>query len=384
MPDTLRHPDAAGSRTLIMRTLDSVSFLARPARQTRLARYFLACYLLIILIVSLYPFSGWRHLGTPVFAFFSYPFPHYYTAFENAVNVLAYLPIGFCIVLLWRRFWSGLALALLAGAVVSGSIEFTQQFLPTRIASNLDLLCNASGAWIGAMLVWPFLHPRWQRGWLAVRYQWFAPGAAIEWGLAWLFLWFVTQFDPSQPFLGVVVQAQGLPQPFESPIANPALFLRLLEGAGMMLNLLGVALFVSVLVRHARQIPRAIELTLLGALLIKLGFAGMLLKPAQFFAWLNASVIWGGLVGTLLLLLVWRLRRVYRALLGALALLAAMVVSGFWPLTTQFSALLPLFRWQYGHLQHFSGLANIIGGLWPVGAMIWLLYIALRKPVDIW
>jgi len=197
-----------------MRTLQSVSFLARPTRQTRLAGYFLACYLLIILIVSLYPFAGWRDLGVPVFAFFSYPFPHYYTAFENVVNVLAYIPLGFCIVLLRRRALSGAMLALLAGGLLSASVEFAQQFLPTRIASNLDLLCNASGALLGALLVWPFLHPRWQRGWLALRYHLFAPGAAVEWGVAWLLLWFVTQFDPSQPFLGVVVQAQGLPQPF--------------------------------------------------------------------------------------------------------------------------------------------------------------------------
>lgn len=367
-----------------MRTLDSVSFLARPARQTRLARYFLACYLLIILIVSLYPFSGWRDLGVPVFAFFTYPFPHYYTAFENAVNVLAYMPLGFCIVLLRRRALSGAVLALLTGALLSASIEFIQQFLPTRIASNLDVLCNASGALAGALLVWPFLHPRWQRGWLALRYSLFAPGAAIEWGLAWLLLWFVTQFDPSQPFLGVVVQAQGLPQPFESPIENAALFLRLLEAAGMMLNLIGVALFVSVLVRHVRQIPRAIQFTLLLAFVIKIGFAGMLLKPAQFFAWLNLSVLIGGVLGVLVLLVVWRLRRTFRALLSALALSAAMLVSWLWPLTSQFSSLLPLFRWRYGHLQHFSGLADIIGELWPVVAVCWLLYIAARRPVDIW
>lgn len=367
-----------------MRTLDSVSFLARPARQTRLARYFLACYLLIILIVSLYPFSGWRDLGTPVFSFLTDPLPHYYTAVENGMNVLAYLPIGFCIVLLRGRFVSGVLLALLAGAGLSASIEWTQQFLPSRIASNLDLLCNASGALTGGLLVWPFLHPRWQGRWLALRYLWFAPGAAIEWGLAWLLLWFVTQFDPSQPFLGVVVQPRGLPQPFESPIANAALFLRLLEAMGMMLNFLGVALFVSVLVRHARQIPRAVLLTLLLAFSIKVVFAGMLLKPAQFFAWLNSSVIWGGLAGLAILSLAWRLRRTYRALLGALTLAAAMLVSMFWPLSAPFSSLLPLFRWQYGHLQHLGGLADIIGEIWPVAAIVWLLYIALRKPVHNW
>jgi hypothetical protein len=202
--------------------------------------------------------------------------------------------------------------------------------------------------------------------------------------VAWVLLWFVTQFDPSQPFLGVVVQAQGLPQPFESPIANPALFLRLLEGAGMMLNLIGVALFVSVLMRHVRQVPRAIGLTLLLAFFIKIAFAGMLLKPAQFFAWLNISVLIGGALGVLTLMVVWRLRRTFRALMSALALSLAVLVSWLWPLSAQFSSLLPLFRWQYGHLQHFSGLADIIGDLWPVVAVIWLLYIAARRPVDIW
>lgn len=365
-----------------MHTLDSVSFLARPARQTRVARYFLACYLLVILIVSFYPFGGWRHTGAPVFAFFTYPLPHYATFVENLVNILAYVPLGMCLTLLRRRRVNGVFLSLLSGVLLSSSVEFVQQFLPGRVASNLDIVCNGSGALLGGLLICLLMRRSWQRSWMWWRYQLFAPGAATEWGIAWLALWFVTQFDPSQPFLGVVVSARGLPQPFESPIANAALFLRLLEIGGMALNLIGTALFVSVLMRHVRQVPRAIGLTLFLALLLKMSFAGMLLKPSQFFAWLNLNIVAGGLLGGVGLLVFWRLRRTWRALLGAATLSASVLVAWFWPLSTQFSALLPLFRWHYGHLQHFSGLSGIVADLWPLVAAAWLLYIALRKPVE--
>ena len=35
---------------------------------------------------------------------------------------------------------------LLAGALLSGTIEFAQLFLPGRISSNLDILSNAAGS----------------------------------------------------------------------------------------------------------------------------------------------------------------------------------------------------------------------------------------------
>ncbi len=365
-----------------MRDLAPVSYLARDYAPSRLARYFGYCTLLVILIVSLYPFTGWRYNGAPLLAYLFYPLPHYQTVFDNTINVLAYIPLGFCLVRLLPRRWHAWLLAVGLGALVSASIEFMQQFLPGRIASNLDILSNASGTLIGAILGQIAGSRRWQWLWLRWRHRVLAPGLAVEWGFAWLILWLVSQLDPVQPFLGVVTVPRGLPQPFESPIGNPGLFLSLLEGGGMMLNLLGVCLFVSLLVRRSAQIPAMMATTLLLALLAKMGIAGMLLQPEQFFAWVNANIVVGGLAGLALLSLLWRMNRRLRALLGLLALLASQAVSWAWPLSPQFSATLPLFRWQYGHLQHLSGLADVIGDIWPLGAIAWLAWMTVRPEPD--
>lgn len=356
-----------------MTSLPPISYLARRITPTRMAPAFTLAYVLVLLIVSFYPFTDWHYSGQPVFAFYTFPLPYYFTLFDNAINVLAYVPLGAGLALCLRGGFRGFILALLAGCGLSAGVEFIQQFQPDRIASNMDILSNGCGAFLGALAATVLSGRRWQRYWLVYRHNRFAPGRWAEWGLVWLLFWFITQFDPSQPFLGVVVEPAGLPQPFDSPLADPELFLRLLEGAGIMLNLLGVALYVSVLVRHTWQGPQAMRRVLGLGLLVKLAFAGMLLKPAMFFAWLNGSVVVGALAGTGLLLLLWRLQRRWRALLGLLSLCAATLVSWLWPLTPQLSAMLPLFRWQYGHLQHFNGLSAIITDLWPYVAMLILM-----------
>ncbi|MGL6041114.1 MAG: VanZ family protein [Deefgea sp.] len=343
--------------------------------------FFFAVALLFLRILSWYPFSGWRFTGEPVFAFFTYPLPYYFTLFDNAINILAYIPLGLSAALILRRSRLALIYAALIGLLVSMGVEFVQQFLPSRIASNMDILSNGFGAVLGAVMGVFFSHRSVLRRWQLFRHDYLAPGAAVEWGATWLLLWFTTQLDPSLPFLGVVVLPQGLPQPFISPLNNAALFLRLLEGGGMMLHLLGVALFVSVLVRDSRQIPRAILGVLFFALLIKMGFAGMLLQPEQFFAWLNLNVVLGGLAGGILLWILWQLNRRLRAIVGFLALFAANWVGYLWPLSADDSPQLMIFKWNYGHLQHFNGLSHAIGDVWPLGAMLFFLYFIV-EPVQ--
>ncbi len=359
----------------------SISFLARKAKPTMVSPFFFAVSLLVILILSGYPFSGWRFTGEPVLAFFSYPLPYYFTIFDNAINILAYIPLGLSAVLIVRRSRLALIYATLLGFAVSMGVEFVQQFLPGRVASNMDILSNGFGAFIGAVIGAVCSQRTILRRWLLYRHDYLAPGAVVEWGAIWLLLWFTTQFDPSLPFLGVVVLPQGLPQPFVSPLNDPALFLRLLEGGGMMLHLVGVALFVSMLVRESRQIPRAMLGVLICALLIKMGFAGMLLRPEQFFAWLNLNIVFGGLAGGILLWILWQLNRRLRSVAGFASIFAASWVSYLWPLSSADSSPLLIFKWNYGHLQHFNGMSNAIGNVWPYGAMLFFLYF-MMAPVQ--
>lgn len=363
----------------------SISFLARKAKPTMVSPFFFAVSLLVVLILSWYPFSGWRFTGEPIFAFLSYPLPYYFTIFDNTINVLAYIPLGLSAAVVLRRSRLALLYATMIGLSVSISVEFVQQFLPGRVASNMDILSNGFGTFLGAIVGVLFSQRAVLRRWQLFRHDYLASGAAVEWGSIWLLLWFATQFDPSLPFLGVVVQPQGLPQPFVSPLNDPALFLRLLEGGGMMLHLLGVALFVSVLVRESRQIPSTILGVLCCALVIKMGFAGMLLKPEQFFAWLNMNVVLGGLLGVVILWVLWQLNRRLRAVAGLLSLLAATWISYLWPLSASDVPPLMIFKWNYGHLQHFNGLSHAIGDVWPYGAMLFFVYfIVFPAPDENW
>ena len=112
-----------------------------------LARYLFVAYLLLVVYASLHPFSGWRDRGLPAFAFLTASFNRPMPAFDVFVNVLGYLPLGFLAVLAAYprlRGASGFAFAVACAALLSFILESLQLYLPTRTASNLDLLANTA------------------------------------------------------------------------------------------------------------------------------------------------------------------------------------------------------------------------------------------------
>ena len=118
-----------------------------------LARYLAIAYALLVAYASLHPLTGWQDNGVPVFDYLGAAWPRYYTGFDLAANILAYLPLGFLLVpALQMRLGIAAAalLAALAGGGLSFALESLQNFLPSRVPSNIDLACNAIGAMIGA------------------------------------------------------------------------------------------------------------------------------------------------------------------------------------------------------------------------------------------
>jgi VanZ family protein len=77
------------------------------------------------------------------------------------LNFLGFVPLGFLLARLrvrgttregtadWR---AAIGLAIGAGLVVSGAIEFAQWWMPGRNSSGIDLLCNGAGSGVGATL----------------------------------------------------------------------------------------------------------------------------------------------------------------------------------------------------------------------------------------
>ena len=120
-----------------------------PENGSAFARLALLGYALLIIYASWYPFTGWQNNGLPPFGFLSSPLPHYWTVFDITTNVIAYVPFGMLLVFAvypQLRGAPALLLVLVAALLWSGTMESVQLFLPTRVASNLDLLTNVGGA----------------------------------------------------------------------------------------------------------------------------------------------------------------------------------------------------------------------------------------------
>src|SRR5262252_4651500 len=127
-----------------------------------LARCLFVAYLLLVIYASLHPFSGWRDRGLPVFAFLTAPFNRPVPAFDVAANVLGYIPFGFLAVLAAYprlRGGSGLAFGVACSVLLSFALETLQVFLPTRTASNLDLIANGGGGALGAVAALAAIRP---------------------------------------------------------------------------------------------------------------------------------------------------------------------------------------------------------------------------------
>ncbi|WP_171013696.1 VanZ family protein [Chitinivorax sp. B] len=359
-----------------------IALLAREAPRSYLSRHFSWIYALIILLVSLYPFSAWRWPSTPLWAFLGYPTPYYQSRIDDILNVLAYVPLGGALFSLFRPRLAGMGaflLAVLLSATLSFSVESVQMFLPNRVPSNLDIFHNTLGGVIGAWFAWGIGSRTIVRRLNLLRHHWFVGGGWADFGLVLLISWFITQLDPAIPLFGVVFRPGGLPQPFQSPLQDPSLFLQLLEASDAMFNLLIVGLMVSLLVQHRRFWLVAMLLIVSIALVIKLAMAGMLLKPFALFQWLNWRTVSGLLAAMVLLPLLLKLAMAPRALTCFIAILTSLLVDWLWPLKASAGAALALFRRPNVQLANFNGMSHAMADLWPWLMLVFLLGFALQQ-----
>jgi len=173
---------------------------------SRLPLHLAGAYTVLAVYGSLYPFTGWRDTGIDPFAFLFAGWPRYFTDFDLIANALAYLPFGF----LWATAFmlrvpafTAFAAATLFGAGLSLGVETIQNYLPSRVPSNLDLACNSAGSLLGATL-----GMRWGRELLdggrlhAWRERRFQRGHFGDIGLLLVAFWFLTQLNPETFLFG--------------------------------------------------------------------------------------------------------------------------------------------------------------------------------------
>ena len=343
----------------------------------------------LIVYASLYPFSDWRYQGVQAWAFLLEPLPRYWTGFDVISNVLGYAPLGFLLVLtaLRTRAAGGrghhaLLWATLACAGLSLVMESLQGFLPSRVASNLDLALNVLGGWLGAFSA--LLLERWGAlvRWNRFRARWFVPQA--RGALVLLALWpAALLFPPAVPFgLGQVLERvenslanalQG--SPFLDWLPVRAVELQPLVPAGEMLCVLLGALApcligYSVIRTFWQRTMFFVAIFALGTGTSGLS-AALSYGPAHAWGWLSPGVLAGlGLAAFVALLLVALPARGCAAL-ALLALVLELSVLNQAPTSAYFAQTLQ--TWEQGRFIRFHGLAQWLGWLWPYAALVYVL-----------
>ncbi len=335
-------------------------------------------YTALVIYACLHPFSGWQASGLPMFDYLLAPWPRYYRSEDLVLNVAGYLPLGFLGAAALCRRLSGpgsILTATLAAALLSLSLETAQNFLPSRVASNLDLGCNLLGALAGALAgaVWgPTLFDP-QGGLQRWRSRHIIGGHTGELGLLLVGLWLLTQLSADGLLFGSGDLRHWLALP--SPVAfEPERFIRL-EAAHVAATVLGVGLFARCIMRAAGLWPIPLLFILAFALTTLATFS--FYSPDMPLAWLTPGARLGLLVGLPLLAACLMLPRVLQHALAGMAMLAAtalvnlMPENPYLPFRTSAAAA--------GHFLNFHGLTTVTAAAWPYLALAYLSALGLWR-----
>lgn len=343
-----------------------------------LTTYLAVAYTLLIAYACLHPMTGWRASGLPVADYLFAPFPKYYRTEDIVVNILGYVPLGFVLAptLLSRlgRISAIVATTLLAG-LLSLSIETAQNFLPTRISSNLDLGCNIAGALIGATLGAVWGHRLFdQRGWLhRWRSERIIPGKTGDLGLILLALWLLTQLMPDSTIFGSGDLRRMLDLPTPLPF-DAARFITL-EAALVTSSIVAVGLLARCLMRSASPWP--ILLLLLLAVAAKSLASFSFFVPGAPLMWLTPGARTGLMLGLPILAIALMLPRIHQHALAGMIMLVATTLANLIPENPYL--LIEQRLLGHGNFLNFHGLTQIAASTWPFVALAYLSAIGLWR-----
>lgn len=350
-------------------------------------------YAALIVYASLYPFSGWRLPGVPLLSFLVAPWPHWWTGFDLVSNLLGYLPLGAllfgALVRTGTPTGPALALAVGGGTMLSLGLEFTQNFLPQRVASNLDLALNALGTLAGVVLAWLIHRSGGVEHWQAARDRWFIGRSAG--GLALLLLWPIGLLFPLPVPLGMGQVLGHLLQGAASLVDGTpaeAWFAQWFEAWGdaaaqrpalapagefalVALGLLAPCLVAFTVSRAGwRRVVLVFGAAALGGAATTLSTA-LNFGPEHALAWNTPRVLAALIAAALLAMLCSVVPRRAAAGLGLIALTALVTLVTQAPSDPYFADSLQ--GWEQGRFIRFHGAARWVGWFWPYAAIVYLL-----------
>lgn len=346
------------------------------ATPTLLPRYLAFSYFVLIVYASLHPFSGWRDPGLSPFVFLEAGWPRYWTAFDLIINISAYMPLGFFLAQSFGRRTLPLLPSLFAfmlGAMLSFVVEGIQSWLPSRVPSNIDFVCNSLGSCLGAILSL-CCGDRFFIRIAKVQHHLLAPIPHIEAGLVLTGLWLLTQLSPETLLFG----AGDLRHLFEItpavPYAAPSFFA--IETGIIVCNTIAIGLIVRTLLARKNSAYTILPLFFLVALLVRTLAASILVSPVNAFAWLTPGASLGLLIGGMLLFVLLLLPTQFRIAFAGLSLMAGTVLVNLAPFNPYSAAALA--AWRQGHFLNFNGLTRLAASFWPFLALPYLTLLGRR------
>jgi VanZ family protein len=323
----------------------------------------LAVWVLLLGYASLYPLLPLR--PPPASAFTdALAVPRFLMRSDVVFNVLAYVPFGTLATLFFRQRGDrrrAIPKAVALAAAFSLVMEIAQLFIPNRVASVLDLACNAAGALLGALM---FVDPVYSMATAHIgdiRERLVIDGAWGDAGLVLLGLWLLAQFNPALPFFGAGNIGEHV-----------APELMLVQWVAVGLGICGFGLFISSLLRGEGAL-RVTMVLLSVALWLKFAASTFMLQPNFSAEWVNAGRVAGIAGGIALLLPLRTLPRLMRIYAALMLILAGAMLSKIFGAYSAMDELLRLFRWPHGQLASFATLTRFIHELWPLAAVVFLV-----------
>lgn len=347
------------------------------ARPSVLLQFATLGYVGIVLVASLYPFSGGRVPALPWLVTQFTEWPRYYTYTDVVMNVMAYLPIGL-LVTLWlstrMRMIHAASYAVMTGMLLSFAVEIIQAGMPTRVPSGLDVFCNATGTLVGAWItLLAGARPR-DAGTVA---RWRAeaviPGAAGDAMIVLLVLWVLVQFKPDHwlfalgdlSHLSLSPGHPGTPRGYR-------LFEAAVAAAGTVVLAGGVAFAAP-----RSRWPWFLTLLVLG-LVLRSAASLLFFRTGTLLQWMTPGNLAGLSIGLVLAggILRQGVRTAGLAGLTATVALAALVNAAPTP---DLTPALPVELWRQSHLRSIAGAAQALAVLWPA-LTIWAMLNARLGP----
>lgn len=333
-------------------------------------------YSLVIVYASLLPFTDWRAQGQ-FGAFLLAPWPRWITVDDIVFNFAAYVPLGFLLASSLRARREPAAAVMITGLVCAGlslALESVQQYLPARIASNVDFLVNSFGGIGGAMLA-PLFSPgrRIGQALASLRSRGFVSGPQGDAALVLAGLWLLTQLHAPVIALGNgdLRSSIGWLEPLRY---TPSAYL-LAEAGVVMLNVTGFGLLLASAARDTGTgYWRALTLLIAGACTLRAAAAVFLLRTENSWGWLTPGFGLGLAAALIALVALIRVPPRARAALALFALLAAVLLVNMVPDNPYRPVPSYLLAGRAGHLLNFAGIMRALSDLWPFLAIVFLLF----------